>query len=308
MTPQTPQNHSLTNWALLAFLGVIWGASFPSVSVALKGFSPLWVATIRIVLAAIILVFLALVTGKGLPPTKTAAGRRIWLHCLGMAIFSNALPFALLSWGQQYVTAGFAGITMAIAPLMVLPLAHFLIAGEQMTARRSFGFAVGFVGVGVLIGPAAFARSGAYLETVARFACVSAPLCYAIGSIITRLAPPSHQLSFGAAAVSLAALIMLPLAFLSEGLPVAPPLNAILAVGYLGLIPTALATIILVKIINQEGPGFLSLVNYQVPVWAALMGVVFLSETLPARFIVALAIILVGLFISQARGWQRFRP
>ncbi len=61
---------------------------------------------------------------QGLPPAGTPRGRRIWLHCVGMGIFSNALPFALLSWGQVQVSSGFAGISMAVVPLLVLPLAH----------------------------------------------------------------------------------------------------------------------------------------------------------------------------------------
>jgi len=296
-------------WSMLIFLGIIWGGSFSAVSVALTGFGPLQVAAARISLAAAVLLVLAFASGHGLPDFRTRKGRRVWLHSLGMAIFTNALPFSLLSWGQQYVSAGFAGITMAIVPLMILPLAHFLIPGDRLSLRKSIGFVVGFVGVIILIGPGAMLSSGADLEALARLACLGATACYAIGSIITRLAPPVHQLSFSAAALLLASFIMLPLAYLLEGVPaVAPPLPALAAVGYLGLIPTALATVILVRIINEAGPSFLSLVNYQVPVWAAIMGVVFLAESLPAQFVTALALILLGLGISQARGLQRFRP
>jgi drug/metabolite transporter (DMT)-like permease len=302
-------NRTPTTWAMLILLGVIWGGSFPSVSLALTGFGPISVAAFRILLAAIILLVLAFTLGYGLPNYKTSTGRRIWLHCLGMAIFTNALPFTLLSWGQLYVTSGFAGITMSIVPLLVLPLAHFLIPGEGLTRRKLLGFAVGFAGVIVLIGPSAFSSSGTGPENLARLACLGATACYAIGSMITRLAPPTPQLTFSATALLLASLIMLPLALLTEGLPAErPSLGAVAGVVYLGLVPTALATILLVRLINTAGPSFLSLVNYQVPVWAALMGVVFLNETLPGQFIGALSLILLGLAISQARGWQRFRP
>ncbi len=302
-------NRTPTTWGMLILLGVIWGGSFPSVSLALTGFGPISVAAFRILLAAIILLVLAYTLGYGLPTYKTPTGRRIWLHCLGMAVFTNALPFTLLSWGQLYVTSGFAGITMAIVPLLVLPLAHFLIPGEGLTRRKLLGFAVGFVGVIVLIGPSAFSSSGPGPENLARLACLGATACYAIGSMITRLAPPTPQLTFSATALMLSSLIMLPLALLTEGLPAErPPLGAIAGVIYLGLVPTALATILLVRLINTAGPSFLSLVNYQVPVWAALMGVVFLNETLPGQFIGALSLILLGLAVSQARGWQRFRP
>ncbi len=297
----TSAKPDLSLWLLLIFLGLIWGGSFPASVIALTGFSPLWVAALRITLAAVILLAFTFLSGRRLPETRTALGRRVWLHALGMAIFTNALPFSLLSWGQLHVSAGFAGITMAVVPLVVLPLAHFLIPGDFMTKAKLAGFASGFIGVVVLIGPGAFLNSGADQESLARLTCLGAAGCYAIGSIITRLSPPFSQVGFGAAALTLASLIIVPVAFVAGGAPQMPDLPALAAVIYLGLIPTALATVILVHIIEQAGPSFMSLVNYQVPVWAAVMGVAFLSEALPGRFIGALALILAGLAISQRR-------
>ncbi|MDQ7081518.1 MAG: DMT family transporter [Paracoccaceae bacterium] len=299
-----PSSPGLLNWSLLIFLGVIWGGSFPAVSVALGGFGPVTIAALRITIAAVVLLALAWASGHRLPGTRGHVQRKIWLHALGMALFTNALPFVALSWGQQYVTSGFAGITMAVVPLVILPLAHFLVPGEQMTPRKGVGFVIGFVGVVILIGPdTLLLRATSTTETLARFACLAATVCYALGSIVTRLSPPVSQISFSAAALSIAAVIMLPLAWIAEGTPIAAlstaPTDAILAVAYLGLIPTALATVILVRIIRSAGPSFMGLVNYQVPVWAAIMGVVFLSETLPTQFITALALILGGLAISQ---------
>ncbi len=299
----TPARPGPLLWGLLVFLGIIWGASFPAAAIALKGFGPVTVAALRITLAALVLVTLAFVLGHGLPERHSPTGRRIWLHCLGMAIFTNALPFSLLNWGQLHVTSGFAGITMAMVPLAILPMAHFLVPGEAMHARKIAGFGVGFAGTVILIGPAALLSSGADLELLARLACFAAAMCYAIGSIVTRRAPQVSQISFAAAALLLAALIMLPTAMMIEGFPGRPTAIPLLALGYLGLVPTALAALILVHIIKQAGPSFLSLVNYQVPVWAALMGVAFLGEALPLRIIGALALILAGLAISQARGW-----
>jgi hypothetical protein len=43
----------------------------------------------------------------------------------------------------------------------------------------------------------------------------------------------------------------------------------------------------------------MTLVNYQVPVWAVLPGLVVLGEELPPQFVGALALILGGLAISE---------
>jgi len=289
-------------WALLCLLGLIWGGSFLGVEMALTGFGPLTVAALRITTAAIILVTVAMMRGDGLPPRSSDRGRRIWLHCLGMAVFSNALPFSLLSWGQEHVTSGYAGITMAVVPLLVLPLAHFFVPGETLTTRKAIGFAVGFFGVVLLTGPGAvIGATDDDLVGLARLACVTASASYACGAIITRLAPSGPFLSFAAAGLLLASCLIVPVALAVEGVPDRPDLPALLGVLYLGVFPTALATFILVYVIQSAGPSFMSLVNYQVPVWAVLIGMVVLNETLPPQFIGALALILAGLAISQAR-------
>lgn len=294
------------DWLMLAVLGLIWGGSFLGVSVALEGFGPLTVAAARIVLGALALIAASYASGVGLPSLSTPTGKRIWLHCFGFAIFTNALPFSLLSWAQQFVTSGFAGITMAVVPLFVLPLA-WLILKESMTPRKVFGFLLGFTGVVVLIGPSALGGLGTATENIARIACVGASLCYAIGTMITRTAPTGPLLSYSAGGLLLGAILIVPIALIAEGMPTNAPLPQWLALVYLGIFPTAIATLLLVKVISSAGPTFLSLVNYQVPVWAVIFGIVFLGETLPPSFATALLLILAGLAIAQAKA-KRFRP
>ncbi len=303
----TFQRPGALNWFLLMSLGIIWGGSFPAVAFALTGFGPLTTVALRLSVAAVLIGAFAFIRGDGLPGLRSATGRRIWLHCLGLAVFSNVLPFSLLSWGQLYVSAGFAGINMAVVPLLVLPLAHVLLPDERMTALKSAGFVTGFCGVAVLIGPGIFDSTGAPVELLARLACFSAALCYAIGGIVTRLSPPAPLLSFAAASLILAAIIAVPLSLSLEGIPQYPPPEAMAGIAYLGVVPTAVATLILVRIITTAGPSFLSLTNYQVPVWAIIIGMVMLSESLPAQFVGALALILSGLVLANATSWRTAR-
>jgi len=136
---------------------------------------------------------------------------------------------------------------------------------------------------------------------MAQFACVAASCCYAIGSIITRLCPPVSTVSYAACGLMLGGLMLVPPAILIEGIPQSPDIMAIAGVGYLALFPTAVATILLTIVVRRAGPPFLSLVNYQVPVWAVIIGATVLGEALPGHFLMALGIILGGLFISQWR-------
>lgn len=297
------------DWGLVLALGVVWGASFMGVSLALQGFGPLTVAAGRIALGAFALCIVAQATGHRLPPLRGAGAGRVWAFVCAMALFSNAMPFSLLAWGQQHVTSGFAGITMAAVPLFVIALAHVFVPGERLTVTRVAGFVLGLIGVGLLIGGEAITGTGAAPEGIARLACVGAAACYAIGSIVTRRAPPIPLVSFSAGALLAASAMIVPLALAVEGVPALPAHEPIALAGllYLGLGPTALATLILVRVIRSAGPGFLAQVNYHVPVWSVIFGVTLLGETLPPQFLIALAVILAGLALSRASAWRR-RP
>ena len=100
------------NWLKLAILGIIWGASFMFVTVALTGIGPLLLVASRLSLGAIFLLILAYARGVGLPRTRGAGAGTIWACAIFMGLFSNAVPFFFLSWGQQYVASGFAGVCM----------------------------------------------------------------------------------------------------------------------------------------------------------------------------------------------------
>ncbi len=296
------QNRGVLVWTLLILLGMIWGGSFLAVAVALPGFGPVTIAAIRISMGAVLVTVISFAIGHGLPDWRSPTGRKTYAFALGMAMFSNAIPFSLLSWGQQHVSSGYAGITMAVVPLLVLPLAHFFVPGERLTFIKTVGFVIGFIGVVILIGPRSILESGGSdVENVARLACIGASFCYAFGSLFTRLSPHGPLLAFSSAALIFATVFMIPFALIAEGIPHSAGTGPWLAVLYLGIFPTALATAMLVYVVKTAGPSFLSLVNYMVPVWAVIFGLVFLSEQLPSQFIGALGLILLGLAVSQLR-------
>lgn len=287
------------NWLRISALGVIWGAAFMSTTIALEGAGPLTLVAVRLCLGAAFLLTINLVRGKSVPSLRSDGAGRLWAFIFGMALLSNAIPFAFLAWGQQHVASGFAGVCMAVVPLFTLPLAHLLVPGERMTWRRVVGFGTGTLGVIVLIGPSAFADTGADLELLARLACVGAACCYAMGSICTRLSPKTDLLELAAATLLVAALIFTPYALFVEGWPAWPEGRSLWALIYLGLLPTGLAQIILIQVIKDAGPVFMGLVNYMVPVWSVVFGITVLLEPLPSSLFLAMAMILAGVGISQ---------
>jgi drug/metabolite transporter (DMT)-like permease len=288
------------NWLAIAALGLIWGGTFMVISVALQGYGPVTVATARTTLGALALVALVQVLGRSWPKMT----RRMVAHLVPIGVLSSALPFFLLSWGQQYVTSAYAGLNMAALPLIVLPLAHFF-ADEPLTLRKSLGFGVGFGGAAILIGAGIFESDGATMEPLARLACLGAVTSYACSSILTRRCPPIDTIVLSALGLVIGSAMLLPAMLVVEGVPGWVPGWPGWAILFLGLVPTGLAALLRVSVIRSAGATFMTLVNYQVPVWSMIFGVWVLSEALPLRFFAALALILTGLAISQWEGLRR---
>ncbi|WP_282168552.1 DMT family transporter [Ruegeria atlantica] len=287
------QHPTSRDWSGVITLGLIWGGTFMVVAMALEGYGPITVATARTTLGAMMLLGLMAVTNRKLPSGSAA----LWTSVIVIGILSSALPFVLLSWGQQYVPSAFAGLSMAAIPLMVLPLAHFF-SDEPLNLRKLVGVTLGFSGALVLIGPG-LAQLGHGSEPLAQLACIGAALCYSLASIFTRQCPPIDPVVLAALTLLVGAVILMPIMFVTEGVPTWEGTRPSIAIIVLGLVPTAFATLLRVSVIRSAGSVFMTLVNYQVPIWSMVFGAWVLSEALPVRFFVALAMILTGLAISQ---------
>lgn len=286
------------NWLSILFLGLIWGGTFMIVSIALRGYGPLTVACARTTLGAVALLLLMTVMGRRFPRDP-----RIWAFAIPIGIANTALPFFLLSWGQQYVPSAFAGLSMAALPIFVLPLAH-VFSDEPMSLRRALGVSIGFSGAALLLGPGALAFETGGTEALGRIACLTAAVSYAAGSILTRRCPPVDAITLSALTLVVGAVVLIPAMLLVEGVPRLSGSLADPAIVVLGLIPTALAVLIRVRVVQTAGSVFMTLVNYQVPVWSMVFGAAVLGEALPLRFFAALALILAGLAVSQ---WNSLR-
>ena len=289
---------SLTNWLSILALGVIWGGTFMVVSIALQGYGPLTVACARTTLGAAALLVLMRALNRPLPRFDG----RMWKYLIVIGLLNTALPFALLSWGQQYVPSAFAGISMAALPLFVLPLAH-IFTDEKLSTRNLVGVTLGFVGAVVLIGPSIL-RIGSGWEPLGQIACIAAALSYAISSIMTRRCPPIDPITMAALLLVVGAIALIPAMLIVEGVPNIADRTSTIAIIFLGIVPTALAALLRVHTIRSAGAVFLTLVNYQVPVWSMIFGAWILSEILPLRFFIALGLIMFGLIISQ---WSSLR-
>lgn len=292
------QQPTLFNWLSIIALGLIWGGTFMVVSIALEGYGPLTVACARVTLGAVALVGLMVVLQRPIPQLSG----RLTKYLLMIGLLNSAIPFALLSWGQQFVQSAFAGIAMAAVALFVLPLAH-IFSDERLTFRNSIGVGLGFAGAVVLIGPGLM-RLGSGMEPWGQLACLGAAFSYAVASIMTRRCPTIDPIAMATAVLVVGAIALIPAMLVFEGLPAVAETRPTIAIILLGLIPTALAAWLRISTIRSAGSVFMAPVGFQVPVWSMIFGALVLNENLPIRFFVALGLILTGLAISQ---WKNLR-
>ena len=169
------------------------------------------------------------------------------------------------------------------------------------------GLILGFIGLVVLVGPGAGASTGSDLEWLGRWACLASAVCYAFGSILTRRAPPVPPVILAATMLGVATVVLTPLALIFEGVPDFSATRASAALIYIGVMPTAVAFFLRVYIIRNAGSIFMSLVSYIVPLWAVVFGIVLLGEDLSTSLFVGLALILMGIALSEWRNLVRLK-
>lgn len=280
------------DYALLTGLAAIFGSSFLFTNIAVQSIPPFTVVAARITIAAIVLVFVLVLSGKRLPSGS------IWGWIFASALFGNAIPFSLISWGQQTVDAGLTAIFMAVMPLTTVLLAHVVTSDEKLNRWTLTGVLLGLVGVSVLMGWAALSQIDG--ESLSQLAILAGAMCYAVNALITRKLTHLSKWPMSAGLLIAASVLTVPLALLVESpWQVQASLSSVLAVLALAAGPTALATGLILVIIGRQGASFLSQINFMVPLFGVFFGTVFLHERLSSNAWVALVIILFGVALAR---------
>lgn len=288
--------HGIAEWVLLLALAAMWGSAFMFIKLGIATVPPATLVASRLALGALLLYAVMRLRGLALPPL----GRR-WIAFAVLAIVGNSAPFYLISWGQQFIDSALAGILMAVMPLTTLLLAHFFVAGERLTANRALGFSVGFSGILVLMGPAVLSGlGGSLLEVTAQATVLAGALCYAANSVMARRLVAADFLVVSTGVLIVASLVTTPLALVFDRpWTLAPSVSSTAAIVWLGIGPTALATLLYFRLIAAAGPTFMALVNYLSPLVALLAGVLLLGEKPGVTAFAGLGLILLGIALSR---------
>ena len=301
---------NLRNILLLFVPGTLWGVSFLFVEIVLETIPPFTLTLSRSLIAAIPLLLALYFLGGRLPQLS-----RAWYPYLVLGIFNNAVPYALITWGQVHIDSGLATILISTMPLFTILLAHFFIADEHFTQGKLLGIGLGLVGILVLIGPDALQGLG--LNIWGQLAVIGGGFSYAVAAIYSRLLLRNSQsndkskwiplLELMSGQLITGTLFILPLSLIVEApWRLQPSVLSITALITLGLLGTSVATLVYVYLIDAVGATFASTVVYLIPLNGVFWGAYILKEIVTWQAIIALILILSG--IAIVNGFIGPRP
>ncbi len=224
--------------------------------------------------------------------------RSDWLPLLLLGVTNIAIPFFLISWGEQSIDSAVASILDATVPLFTIVAAHFLLTDDKMTWPKVLGLLVGFAGVIVLLSKDIGASTGPLLG---QGAVVLASIFYAGSSIYARKTTEDMPGIWRSAVPLISAVgIMWMASFLTERPVVVPHLGITwVALLWLGVLGSGFAFILSYYLIHEIGPTRTTMVTYLFPLGGVILGVTFLHERLNWELIAGAALIIASMVIAN---------
>jgi len=283
---------------LLFILSAIWGSAFIAIKISLNYFSPVSVASYRLIVASIFLLIFYII-GK----YKSSLNRTDLIMLLFVGVVGNFLPFYLISWSEQHIQSSTAGILMGVGPILTLILSHFFTKDDRFTYSKLISISIGFIGVLFIFEIDTLFNFGTAnsLQLFSKFLIIIAALGYMISNIVaynTLKHIDSFSITFFATLFG--AMVSVPFLLYSEIIqPSYINFSALLPILYLGIFPTALAFQLRYHITKTSGPVFLSYVAYLIPIFALIWGFVLLSEEIYLNSIIGITLILFGVYIGK---------
>jgi drug/metabolite transporter (DMT)-like permease len=277
---------------------ILWASGF--IFIKLGGeVNPFVIAAVRGLLGAATLAIFFAVQGRRIGPQG-----REWRDWIVLGTINGWVPNVLVAYALTQIGASSAAMIQASSPLIVAVLAHAMFADERLTPGRVVGVVVGFVGMAVLIGPAALPASSVNATGV--LAMVATATSYAVANIYARVirgADPA-RLAFGQQIFSAIPATMLALALSGPVAFGAVPAQAGNLIA-LGVVATAIPILLFMRLIHGAGPTRAAMVGYLLPVWAAALAMLFLGEEVGAREVIGGLIVLAGVALVSFTGRGR---
>ncbi|EJN58166.1 DMT family transporter [Halogranum rubrum] len=284
------------NTLLFVTLAFVWGTSFMAIKSGLAELPPVLFAALRYDIAGVLLLALAVVRTAHWRPR----GRDEWTLVGVGGLLVIGLHFGLLFTGQQYVTSATGAIVLSTTPMLTPLFAWFLLPDERIGLPGMLGVLLGLAGVVVVANPDPSALGGQFVGVALMF--LSA-VSFAFGAVLTDRLPAKLPLATTQAWTMLLGAGLLHVLHVALGEPSIATVrwspDVLLSLAYLAVAAGAGGFLIYFHLLDELGPVEISLVNYAVPVFAALAGWALLSESITATTVGGFALIFGGFSLMK---------
>jgi drug/metabolite transporter (DMT)-like permease len=283
--------HLASGLAVLYIL--LWASAYVPSKVAAIGSPPLWFLVARFLAAGVVMSAIAL--GMRRPFPRQA---RLWLVYAALGVLANAaylgMTYSALNRG---LAAGIGSIIASTNPLILALVAPRLLR-EPLTAGKGLGLVLGFSGAaGVML-----ARSG---TTTARPTEVGLAFVGVVSNVAStilfkRASGSSDLLAINAIQLVAAALVLIPVAAVLEGLPRVELTPALVAsFGYLVAVLSVGASLLWFWLLSRGAASRVSAFYFLTPIFGLTFGAAFLGEPLAPGDALGLLAIALGILLVQ---------
>lgn len=266
------------------------GANFVAFKVAGDALHPLMVATLRFLVAGLLLLPFAIARRKRSPVSPRLLGRAALVGLL-MLVTGQALSI----WGTHFLPAGVASV-FGSAPPLFLAIFAWTVFGQSLTRRQVAGVAVGFAGL-ALMGWTSAAAGGFRPEGAVLALAASAS--WALGSLLVpRMALPEDPV-VSLTAQLIAAGLVLAAVVLASGIAGDArwgevPSAAWGALAFLVVASTIIGYAVFLALNARISSTLANTFNYVAPVIALGLSALLLHERLTVTKVLAGVIALAG--------------
>ena len=287
---------------LVAFAAVylFWGSTYAAIHVAGEHLPPPVVSATRSMITTVLILAIALASGKGLRVPK---GEGPKLALVGLLFMSG--NNMLLTWGETMVPSGFASLIVSTMPIMIALCERFLPNGEPLNKRGWAGTLLGTAGIAVLVWPSLRNTSLHALHTggsaqampsnpaLGTVLCLLAALSWCIGSVLSRRFKFKAD-TFVATGwqIGAAGLFNTFFALVTGGYHRAVwTVHGVEAIVYLSIFGSLVGLVAFTYLLQNVAVTKVATYAFVNPMIAVLLGVVLLGERLVATEITGMAIV-----------------
>ncbi|WP_163134198.1 DMT family transporter [Agarivorans sp. Alg241-V36] len=268
----------------LLLLSAIWGSSFLFMRIAAPVLGPAMLIELRVGFAALFLLMVGYFLKKKLHL------KQHWRHYFILGFFNSALPFLLLAYAAQTLSASLLSILNATAPIWGAIISALWLR-QALPSKKVLGLAIGVVGVAILVGfDNASIEPGAKLAIAAS---IGAAVCYGIASSYAHSAKSVEPFANAHGGMWASTILVLP-ALLFFPVHETPSSNLLLSVVFLGVVCSGVAYLLYYRLISDVGASSALTVTFLIPIFGIFWGSVFLQESIGWSTVVGTMIILLG--------------